>query len=144
MIIGIGNEDRGDDGIGARVVRRIAELRPDLETRILRADGLSLLDAWTGAETVVLVDAVQAGGRAGSVVRFDATEHSVPYAAHASTHGLGVAEAIELGRSLGKLPQRLVFIGVEGSHFDLGSPPSPPVADSVEEAIRRVLEEVGT
>lgn len=137
MIVGIGNEDRGDDGIGARVVRRLRELRPDLETKILRGDASSLLDAWEGKDEVVLVDIVRSGAPVGSVLRFDASERPVPWRAQSSTHGLGVAEAIELGRSLGKLPRKIVVIGIEGSRFELGNPSSLPIG----EAIRRILQE---
>ena len=141
MIIGLGNEDRGDDGIGVRVVRRIATLRPDLETRVLAGGGLSLLDAWAGKDEVVLVDVVQTGAPLGSVLRFDATEHPVPSRARASTHSLGIAEAIELARSLGKLPRKVVVIGIEGSRFELGSQPSRPVEEAFETAIRKTLQE---
>ena len=37
-----------------------------------------------------------------------------------STHLLGVAEAVELGRELDRLPQRLTVYGIEGERFDVG------------------------
>jgi hydrogenase maturation protease len=36
-------------------------------------------------------------------------------------HAVGVAEAIELARCLGRLPARVVVFGVEGDCFETGS-----------------------
>ena len=48
-----------------------------------------------------------------------------------STHALGVAEAIELGRALGRLPRRLLVFGIEGGSFDAGAGLSPEVERAV-------------
>ena len=53
----------------------------------------------------------------------------------ASTHGLGLAEAIELGRALGRLPARLVVYAIEGQGYATGAPLSPPVARAAEEVV---------
>jgi hydrogenase maturation protease len=60
----------------------------------------------------------------------------------ASTHGLGVAEAVALGDALGRLPRRLIIIGIEGRRFEVGADLSPEVARAVDEAVRLGLEEV--
>jgi hydrogenase maturation protease len=46
---------------------------------------------------------------------------------------------VELGRALGRLPGRLLVVGVEASRFDRGAPMSEPVASAVPEAARAVL-----
>ena len=38
-----------------------------------------------------------------------------------STHALGLADAVELARSLGRLPQRVVVYGIEGAAFEFGN-----------------------
>lgn len=57
-----------------------------------------------------------------------------------STHALTVAEAIELARSLGRLPARLVVVGIEGQSFEAGAEPVAAVADAIEPATAKVLE----
>ncbi len=42
-------------------------------------------------------------------------------AAPRSTHGAGVAEALGLGRRLGRLPAEVVVIGIEGTRFSPGA-----------------------
>jgi hypothetical protein len=53
-----------------------------------------------------------------------------------------VAEAVELGRALGRLPPSLRIYGIEAGQFELGSPPSREVLAAVEELARRIAQEV--
>ena len=92
-----------------------------------------------GAEVLWLVDAVSSGSAAGTVLRIDAAEQELPTELfRASTHHLGLAEAVELARALGRLPARTVFYGIEGASFDAGEGLSAEVAA----AAARVAEEI--
>lgn len=92
-----------------------------------------LIDVWEGEEHVILVDAVSSGAAPGTIHRFDADAGPLPARLFsASTHHLGVAEAVELGRSLGRLPDKLEVIGIEGSRFGAGRGLSPKVRRAVE------------
>jgi hydrogenase maturation protease len=53
-----------------------------------------------------------------------------------STHALGVPEAIELARALGRLPARLEVYAIEGARFTAGAELSP----AVERAVRELAE----
>jgi hydrogenase maturation protease len=61
-----------------------------------------------------------------------------------STHAFGVGDAVELARTLGRLPSRMVVYGVEGSDFDAGAALSPPVLAAVDNVVRRLEEELCT
>jgi hydrogenase maturation protease len=97
------------------------------------------MDLWKDVETVIILDAAVTGSPPGTVHRFDASVGPLPSAVrHHSTHGFGVAEAIELGRSLNALPPRVLVFGAEARTFDPGSSPSP----EIEDAAGRIAEEV--
>ena len=49
-----------------------------------------------------------------------------------STHGFGPAEAIEVGRALGRLPQRIRVYAIEAAQFEPGSKARLEVLDAVE------------
>ena len=93
--------------------------------RVLEQSGepSGLLEAWDGADLAVVVDALpgrDAGHRA--VLRRD--RRAAPAGlGGASTHALGLAEAIELGRALGRLPARLTVYAIEGQAFEPGAAP---------------------
>jgi hydrogenase maturation protease len=128
-IIGLGNALRGDDAVGLVVAQRVRELLPGADILELSGEPAELLDALgDGVEHVVLVDAVTSGALPGTVHRLDASQAALVVEANTTTHGLGLAETIELGRALGRLPARLLLYGIEGQDFALGAPLSPAVA----------------
>jgi hydrogenase maturation protease len=122
LIIGIGNEYRGDDAVGLIVVRRLKERLAGSPTVLEQSgDGAALMEAWQGAEKVIIIDAVMSGAAPGTIHRFDASAQPLPKDAfRCSTHAFGVAEAIELSRALSELPQSLVVYGIEGKNFAAG------------------------
>ena len=146
LLIGIGNEQRGDDAVGLLVARRAAEQRhPGLRVAEHGGDGMDLLLAWEDAASVVLVDAVVSGRQPpGSVHRFDARDRSLPAALFTatSTHALGLADAVELARAMERLPERLVVYGIEGRCFTTGSAPTPEVAAAVVPVTGMLLDEI--
>ncbi len=143
-MIGVGREGRRDDAAGLRAARLArALLWPS--GRVVECEGgtTSLLDAWTGASTVVVVDAMVSGAPPGTVRRLDAGREPLRAVLfRGSTHGLGLAEAVELARSLGQLPPTLVVYGIEGEDFGYGSRLSYSVECAVRDAALRVAEEV--
>jgi hydrogenase maturation protease len=143
-VVGVGNSFRGDDAVGLEVVRL---LRGSLDpaTRLVECEGepVALLDAWQGYERVVLVDATRSNAPPGSIRRLPVEDGPLPpELQRASTHLLGVADAVELARALGRLPADTVVFGIEGERFDAGSTLSPAVlaaAEIVAAAIRDEL-----
>ncbi|MGA8275085.1 MAG: hydrogenase maturation protease [Thermoplasmata archaeon] len=144
LLIGVGNLHRHDDALGLEVADRAKERLGD-RARVVPFDGEStgLLDLWTGAGLVVIVDAIRSHGTPGHLHRFEGD--LTPLLAEpstSSTHGLGVAEAWRLGRSLDQLPERLVVFGVEGEDFSPGIGLSPAVARSLGSLTDAIVAEV--
>ena len=124
LVIGIGNEWRSDDAAGLVVARRLAALAPALRVAEREGEPVDLIDTWADQDEVILVDAVESGARPGTIHRIDAVGSSLADGPpRASTHALSVAEAIELGRVLGRLPRRLLVFGIEGRSFAAGVEP---------------------
>ena len=145
LVIGIGNPDRGDDGAGRLVARRLRELVPGLAPCELDGAASALLDRLSGRAAAYVIDAAATGRPIGAVQRFDAGHGPLPSGMDGcSTHGLGLAEAIELARALGTLPPRCIVYAIEGRDFSLGAPVSPAVAAAVEEVAARILRELRT
>ena len=145
LVLGVGQRDRGDDAVGPAVAERAMELVPPEVTVVKRVEPAGLIDAWAGAGLVVVTDAVRSGQPPGTVHVLHACHGPLPVRTGAGgTHGLGLAEMIELGRALQRLPAELVIVGVEAQQFGLGEPMSPQVEACVELAARAVAEVVRT
>jgi hydrogenase maturation protease len=143
LVAGVGNPDRWDDGVGPVAVRRAA-LRLPAEVSVREcAEPADLVELLAGVQVAFLVDGVVSGAPPGTVHRFDASRSPLPAAVRAcSTHGLGVAEAVELARALGWLPPRTVVYGVEVASVRAGRGLTPRVRRGAEEVARRLCEEV--
>ena len=161
-VLAVGNRFAGDDGVGPFVLDAVRdELPANVVARELDGEPARLLDAWDGLDAVVLVDAACSGAPAGTVHRVVAVGTSPPPpppppapaldgtgvgitlpGAPRSTHGAGVAQALGLGRQLGRLPAAVVVIGIEGTRFAPGSGLTREVAHAMPTAIAAVRAEV--
>jgi hydrogenase maturation protease len=144
-VIGVGNAYRGDDGAGREVARLVRERVADqLDVVVCELEPTRLIDAWAGASSALVVDAVASGAEPGTVHRFDATGEALPSREfRSSTHAFGIGETIELARAVGRLLERIVVFGVEGEAFGSGTELSPGAQAGVERAVDLVLEEAG-
>lgn len=145
VVIGIGNEFRRDDGVGIAVARRLKNRLPE-SVKIIEQSGeaASLMEAWQGAESVIVIDAISSGAPPGTVRRVDLTTAEIPAGlCRSSSHHFGVAEAVGLARELKRLPARLVLIGIEGEDFSEGTECSEKVTLAIECASDVVLDAVG-
>jgi len=140
QIIGCGNPERGDDGAGLLVVERLRELGIEalgVTTHTCPGEATELSSAWRSDDDLVVVDAVVTGAPVGTVHRWD----GIPPAASspsASTHGLGVIQALRLAHVLGCVPKLLEVYGIEGRRFEPGSPPSPKVKAAAEDLAQQI------
>ncbi len=136
VVIGVGNEFRRDDGIGPEVLSRLREQAAaagpgGVTVQFVSCDGepTRMIEAWDGASLALVVDAVLADppvpGRRHRMVVDRADDGP---ARAVSSHGLGLGEAIGLGRALDRMPDRLIVHAVEAADVSLGVGLTPDVA----------------
>ena len=147
LVLGIGNEIRGDDGVGIHVARRVAgllsaELAATVDVDEASTGGFDLVDYLRGYERAVVADAIKTeGGEPGTVYKF-AADALKPTAHLGHSHGvnlasaLAVLSALELGA-----PREVTVVAVEAEWlYEFKEELSPRVAAAVEEAAGAVLE----
>lgn len=151
VVIALGNRFRGDDGIGPFVAERLRQHDTERFDDRLAAcnivegceDAMGLVSTWENAALAVVIDAAVSGVSPGTVHRIEAGNQALPKdLARCSSHGLGLAEAMELGKALGRLPRRLVIFAVEAATLEKGAAISPKVAAAADEVVRGVEAEV--
>jgi hydrogenase maturation protease len=137
-IICVGNADRADDAVGPVCADMLA--RDGLPVRVTSGDAFELLELFRASPAVFLVDAVVTGSQPpGTLYSFSGESEAVRSAAWTcSTHGLGVAEALRLAKTLGICPSRICLYGVEAARFDWGEAMSPEVAAALPELVARI------
>jgi hydrogenase maturation protease len=134
VVVGVGNAVRGDDAAGLLAARAAGGIE-------LEGDPSALIDLFEGADEAVVIDAVRSGAAPGTVQRIDVSERPLPAAlrSSASTHLVGLADAIELARALGRLPPTVTVYGIEGERFDTGAPVSATVAAAIDDLVRALV-----
>jgi hydrogenase maturation protease len=149
VVIGVGNAFRRDDGVGwavlSRLGERVAQGRLPGDVVLAACDGepARLIGLWADAGLALVVDAVHAlPASPGRVHRLEQPAALSSRSARTSSHGLGLAEAVELARELGRLPGRLVLFGVEGEDDSLGPGLSGPVSATVVPVADRIEQEI--
>ena len=137
LVIGVGNRSRGDDAIGPRVIDELATREPPISTLVCEGDLADLALRWGPTSDVVIIDACRTGQPLGTVHRLEPEQLRLQ--ASWSTHGVGIADAIEVARLLHRLPRSLQVIGVEAKRFDYG-----PMSAELEDAVPTIVDELLT
>ncbi len=154
-VIGLGNTEMGDDGIGVRLVEALREQRDRGEwggsagpgrgeVELLLADGDPFLAGARIAEggSVLLVDAVDMRRAPGSCRVFRADEADFPApAARTSTHSLATSQIVQIARGLG-CAGSLRLLGVQLAEARPGRGLSPELSGKLPEMLERIKEEV--
>ena len=115
-VLGLGNEILSDDAVGPAIAK---ELRKCVDTTnatisTSSAGGFRLLDELIGYDKVIIIDAIISDrGQPGDHYWLQLDELRSPVRSR-SNHNLHLAEAIELGRSLGmEMPEEVKVLAIE-------------------------------
>ncbi len=140
-VLGVGNLLRTDEGVGVHAVRALAERhREDLpNTDFLDGGtlGLNLLPFIEEANSLLLLDAVDRGSPPGTVIELSG--ESIPQYAgiKLSEHQVTLQEVLGLARIRGRLPERMMLIGMQPSDLSTGDTLSPTVSAAMPQMLAR-------
>jgi len=144
LIIGVGSPYRCDDSVGLAILKQL-RLHKLYNVHLMErsGEGSDIMDIWQSYNHVILVDAVQSGSDPGTIHRIDANAEKVPTDFfHYSTHAFGVAEAVEMARTLDELPKHVTIYGIEGKDFEIGKQMSPEIEKSSELVVQQILDDI--
>lgn len=142
-LVPLGTPFRGDDAVGRLVVDAVVAAGADVDVLECGDEPTRLIDQLEGRDLVVVVDAVASSAPSGTVHRVVCDDGRLPRELSlASTHAMGIADALDLARALGRGPRRVVLVGIEGRAFRLGDAVSSEVESAVRGAAAEVLDAV--
>ncbi|MFZ6182798.1 hydrogenase maturation protease [Nannocystis pusilla] len=141
-VIGVGQRLAGDDGVGIRVAERLRSLDlEDVQVAFI-ASTTDLIAALTGAQRVIVVDAVLGVGEPGRLHIATPEDFAAQHLVAITTHGLDLPAAVALARAL--YPETVApviqIVGIEIERpATLDEELSPPATAAVEAAVRAVV-----
>jgi hydrogenase maturation protease len=149
LVLGMGNELYGDDGVGLHVIRQIlsdeeiqkdfAVCNGDVYFRECSLSGLSLLDVIIGYDRLIIIDTIKRADPVPGKVSIlkESDLRSIP---GPSPHYVSVPQAIEIGRRIGeKVPAQIDIIAVEAKNlYHLGEGLTEEMVKAIPEIIHKL------
>jgi hydrogenase maturation protease len=145
-IVGCGNPNRSDDGAGPQVLRILNErslgLAPGVQLLDAGTDGMAVMFAARGCETLIIVDACRSGAKPGAIYEVPGAELEARHSPTVTLHDFRWDHALFAGRQIFKetFPWDVTVLLIEAGSTDLGIGLSPPVAVAAERVAGRVEE----
>ncbi|ACK52642.1 hydrogenase maturation protease [Methylocella silvestris BL2] len=147
-IIGCGNANRRDDGVGPEVIHA-------LRARGLESAGVKLFDAGTdgmavmfaarGCAALIIVDAANSGSEPGALYEVPGHELERPYTPSLNLHDFRWDAALHAGRQIFRdaFPQDVTVFLIEAQELGLGIGLSPAVAAAADKVAQRIEALIG-
>ena len=154
LVLGLGNELYGDDGVGIQVVRRLKEEAAEKPATAAGGEeialeecslsGLALLDVIVGYDRLVIVDTIKRPSPATGTIHL-LGEKDIRSLPGPSPHYVSIPQAIEIGRRLGlHVPSEIQVVAVEARNMStLGEGLSPEMQERLPAIVRKVKSVLG-
>jgi hydrogenase maturation protease len=150
-VIGCGNSNRSDDGVGVIVAQRLAEhlrAHPRDDVRVFDAGtgGIEVMFQARGAKKLVIVDASLSGSAPGAIFMVPGEELAAEHEPSFSLHDFRWDHALAAGRKIfrDQFPTDITVYLIEAHSIALGLDLSPAVhhaADQVVAEIRNLVDD---
>ncbi len=147
VVIGLGNPILSDDSVGIKAARLLKPRLEDFEHVVVKelyGGGLVLMEAMAGFKRAVVVDAMVTRKHAPGTIQILGMDDFKCSRNLACGHDTGLADALEVGRSVGlNIPSDVMVIAIEAVDvINFGENLSAPVADALIEVVEMVVREV--
>ena len=114
LVLGIGNPILSDDAVGIKIAQQLELAKPDVTVEQTNEAAIALLDLITNYDKLIIIDSIKTKqGKAGELYKLN-LEDFRPNKDFTSSHGMDIATAFEVGRSLGcRMPQSVSIYAIE-------------------------------
>jgi hydrogenase maturation protease len=153
LVLGLGNMLLKDEGIGAHIAQQLHKRKLPGNVEVIDGGtaGSDILLRQQGVYKLVVIDAVRAGEKAGTIYKaqFKAKEKDKLNQLFGedkefkiSLHQVGLIGALAAAERIGREPSEIVIIGVEPKQIDYGLELTEEVKQKIPAIINTVLEEI--
>ncbi len=146
LVLGVGNLLLGDEGVGVHAVRALGRdytFPPEVELLDGGTAGMELLEPIRQARHLIVIDAVDAGAAAGTVLRLAGDEVRVFFGrSHLSPHQVGLSDVLAVARLAGRAPMSVTVYGIEPESLEPGLELTPRVAQALPALLQQVVDEL--
>jgi len=146
LVLGLGNPLMADEGIGAYLVQRLAQLKdefPNVDFIDAGTGGMAILHLIQNRPKVIIIDCARMGLQSGDIKRFTPEQaQSVKALAHHSLHEADILGIIDMARRLGRCAGEIVIFGIEPEIVQPAQQLSSVLADRIDYYIVEICVEL--
>ena len=142
VVIGLGNILNRDEGLGVRVLKLLdAQSMEESGFEVLDGGvlGLNLLMIVEDCSHLLILDAVNVGKPAGTVVELEKEQIPLYSGVKLSQHQITFQEVLGLANIRGRLPEHLHLVGIQPEDLSIGLELSPIVEKGLPEVAKRAV-----
>lgn len=145
-IIGCGNLNRSDDGVGVLIAQRLQQYLqespiPDVRVYDCGTAGIDVMFQARGSTELMIIDASQTGSEAGAIYEVPGAElESLPNPSY-NLHDFRWDHAIAVGKQIFKndFPQDVTVYLIEAANLDFGWKLSPAVKEAADQVLTTII-----
>ena len=140
VVLGLGNLLNRDEGLGVEALKRLdTQLGEQSQVELLDGGvlGLNLLMIVEDCSHLLILDAVNVGKPAGTVVELRKDQIPLYAGVKLSQHQVTFQEVLGLANIRGYLPEHLHLIGIQPEDLSIGLELSPIVEQALPEVVSR-------
>ncbi|MGG5253907.1 HyaD/HybD family hydrogenase maturation endopeptidase [Neobacillus sp. SM06] len=144
-ILGIGNTLFSDEGVGIHLLPILEEtLRKYNNIEIIEGltDGMRLLGPVEDAENLIIIDAINAGKKGGTIVSLYGDDIPAYFGVKMSIHQLGFQEVLLAAKMRERYPKKIAMFGMQPTSLELGVELSEINQKKLPELAQAVLDQV--
>ncbi len=145
LVLGLGNLLMNDDAAGVLVAQNLSKKYPDTENlQIVDGGtlGLDLLRFLEWADKMIIVDAVNVGLDAGTVVKIEGDDIDTVFETKLSPHQMGLKDILGTSELLGEKPKEIVLYGIQTKSIQMEQTLSKEVEANIEKLEKEVEKEL--
>ncbi len=147
VVMGLGNTLNRDEGLGVQALKLLdAQLGPQADFELLDGGvlGLNLLMIVEECSHLLILDAVNIGKPAGTVVELSKEQIPLYAGVKLSQHQITFQEVLGLANIRGFLPENLHLVGIQPEDISIGLELSPIIEKALPEVVEKAREVLET
>jgi hydrogenase maturation protease len=130
VVLGLGNMLMADDGVGLAALARLRDewsLSPEVTLVDGGTWGMNLLPVIEAADRLLVFDAIDVGGKPGTIIRLEGNDVPRFLAQKLSPHQIDLREILALAELRGTLPRQIIALGIQPGRVEMSTDLTPEV-----------------
>ncbi|RAU20665.1 HyaD/HybD family hydrogenase maturation endopeptidase [Paramagnetospirillum kuznetsovii] len=147
VILGVGNILLTDEGVGVYAVNELLaryDLPEEVEVIDGGTSGMDCLDQVSGADHLLIADAMRAKKDPGTITRLSGDQIPAFFKTKISPHQVGISDMLAALNFHGLMPANIVLFGIEPQSFATAMELSPGIAAILPQVVDMIVAELKT